>query len=207
MSGFVKKDLLNQTFGRLKVIEAAPNILNKKKTRSHVAWKCECECGKKITAKAKNLLSGKTKSCGCLNTEKRRIQANKISKARAYTNPNEASAREAFKASYCDEGDTITFETFLELSQKPCFYCGAQPNNCFNKYRGKITCSRADYEAAKFIYNGLDRVDNNLPHTQENCVPCCPQCNTAKCDKSQQDFLDWAEQVYQFLIVQKGGQL
>ena len=77
------------------------------------------------------------------------------------------------------------------------------PSNCFNKYRGIITCSKEDYEAAKFIYNGLDRVDNKLPHTPENCVPCCAKCNTAKNDRSQKDFLDWAERAYQFLLSRK----
>jgi hypothetical protein len=207
MIGFVKKDILNQTFGRLKVIESAPNIMNNANTRSFVAWLCECECGKKLTVKAKYLLAGKTKSCGCLNDKQRILHAKQMAKAKAYDNPNEASAREAFKSTYCEEGDTITFEFFLEQSQKQCSYCGVAPSNCFNKYRGIITCSKEDYKAAKFIYNGLDRVDNKLPHTPENCIPCCAKCNTAKNDRSQKDFLDWAERAYQHFVVKKGGKI
>ena len=194
MGKYVKKDLLGQTFGRLKVIAPAPNIINAAKTKSRVAWLCECSCEnkKQTIVKADKLLNGHTQSCGCLHH---------------YHNPNEASAREAFKATYCEENDTITFEFFLEQSQKQCFYCGSAPNNCFNKYRGIITCSKEDYKAAKFIYNGLDRVDNKLPHTPENCIPCCAKCNTAKNDCSQKDFLDWAERAYQIFVVGKGGKI
>lgn len=29
---------------------------------------------------------------------------------------------------------------------------------------------------------GLDRLDNKLGHTEENCVPCCLECNNARMD-------------------------
>jgi len=31
-----------------------------------------------------------------------------------------------------------------------------------------------------FPANGVDRLDNNIGHTDENCVPCCTQCNHAR---------------------------
>lgn len=36
---------------------------------------------------------------------------------------------------------------------------------------------------------GCDRIDNDLPHTPENCVPCCRECNLAKQKMSYEDFL------------------
>ena len=53
-------------------------------------------------------------------------------------------------------------------------------------------------ENGKFIYNGLDRVDNNLPHTLENCVTCCKHCNYAKRDMSQQKFLEYRQQRFNY---------
>jgi 5-methylcytosine-specific restriction endonuclease McrA len=61
-------------------------------------------------------------------------------------------------------------------------------------------CKRLD---GLFIYSGLDRIDNNLPHTEENVVPCCKQCNKAKSYRSQEEFFEWVENVYKNLIIPK----
>jgi len=37
----------------------------------HAKWKCICECGGEISVSRQSLRSGYTKSCGCLNQEKR----------------------------------------------------------------------------------------------------------------------------------------
>ena len=58
-----KLDLLNTRFGRLTVIESAPN----KGKRSQ--WKCKCDCGNEIITLTESLRSGSTKSCGCLRID------------------------------------------------------------------------------------------------------------------------------------------
>ena len=58
-----KKDLLNQQFGRLKVIEELPRRQN-----GNILWKCKCDCGNIIEITGTSLLHG-TKSCGCLNSK------------------------------------------------------------------------------------------------------------------------------------------
>jgi hypothetical protein len=60
----------NEVFGRLTVIGPAPNI------DGYTAWLCQCECGNQLTTITKSLRNGDTKSCGCLQKE-RRIIANK----------------------------------------------------------------------------------------------------------------------------------
>lgn len=50
----------------------------------------------------------------------------------------------------------LDIDFMLELSAKPCIYCG-------------------DTELI-----GADRIDNNCGHTKENVVPCCYMCNTAR---------------------------
>lgn len=55
-----KHDLTGKRFGKLMVINLAPNKGEK------VAWNCKCDCGKNTIVITDYLLSGVTKSCGCL---------------------------------------------------------------------------------------------------------------------------------------------
>lgn len=64
------KDLTGQAFGRWKVISRAePPIYIK--NNSGVWWLCECTCEKhtRKIIKSQSLISGKSKSCGCLHKE------------------------------------------------------------------------------------------------------------------------------------------
>ena len=57
------QDITGQKFGRLTIIEYLG-------TKGHDKyWLCLCECGKVIETSQYRLLSGKTKSCGCLRLE------------------------------------------------------------------------------------------------------------------------------------------
>lgn len=58
-----KLNLINQKFGRLVVIESAPN--KGKRTQ----WKCLCDCGNEIIALTESLRAGTIQSCGCLRAE------------------------------------------------------------------------------------------------------------------------------------------
>lgn len=42
---------------------------------------------------------------------------------------------------------------------------------------------------------GIDRVDNHLGYTEDNCVPCCFTCNSAKGDKTIEEFISWVKAV------------
>ena len=53
------KDLTGMKFGRLYVIE----FLFKRNSKP--VWKCKCDCGNFVNAVSQELISGKTKSCGC----------------------------------------------------------------------------------------------------------------------------------------------
>lgn len=56
-------DLSGKTFGRLLVMSKAPN------RGSRTAWNCVCECGCSIVSTGNLLVSGHTKSCGCIRKE------------------------------------------------------------------------------------------------------------------------------------------
>lgn len=59
-----KIDLTGMRFGRLVVISGGGS--NKE---GRALWVCNCDCGSEKLALGKTLLSGKTRSCGCLHRE------------------------------------------------------------------------------------------------------------------------------------------
>ena len=61
----------------------------------------------------------------------------------------------------------LSDERALELFSLPCHYC--------NKQEG---------------LNGIDRQDNSVGYTNENCVPCCWSCNDGKGAKNESEFLE-----------------
>ena len=51
-------------FGRLKVVG-----FSRKDTKYRKYWLCKCECGNEVITREESLVSGHTKSCGCLQKE------------------------------------------------------------------------------------------------------------------------------------------
>ena len=59
-----KLDITGRRFGRLTALrEAGPG------PSWQMRWVCRCDCGREVTVYKANLLSGHTKSCGCLRRE------------------------------------------------------------------------------------------------------------------------------------------
>jgi len=69
------KDLIGKKFGRLTVIEFS-HVDKKDDYRTY--WKCQCFCGKILIVRSPSLNQGLTKSCGCLHSERARIQQKKM---------------------------------------------------------------------------------------------------------------------------------
>lgn len=71
----MRKNLINQRFGKLTVIE------DTKKQNSHGSkiYLCQCDCGKTIEVDTNHLTTGNTQSCGCL-------RRNRIAKGKDITN-------------------------------------------------------------------------------------------------------------------------
>ena len=63
MGAFI--DLTGAQYDRLHVLGPAPDIGERK------AFLCECICGNKLAVTSNSLRTEKTRSCGCLNNEKR----------------------------------------------------------------------------------------------------------------------------------------
>ena len=64
---------------------------------------------------------------------------------------------------------TLTQEWIIDnIFTKPCHYCGKEGWDVI----------------------GCDRIDNSKPHTPDNVVPCCAECNKKRSSKTYEEFYD-----------------
>lgn len=72
--------------------------------------------------------------------------------------------------------------------------------NDIEKLKEKLTfnCGYCGYLHYKYL-NGLDRLDNNIGYTDDNCIPCCRTCNFMKQDYTFEILINKLEQIYDFM--------
>jgi hypothetical protein len=75
----------------------------------------------------------------------------------------------------------LSMSEIKQLVFQKCFYCGGG----LNSIHGKL------------LHTGIDRMDNNIGYTKENCVPCCKFCNKMKHILSKDKFLEHIKKVYE----------
>lgn len=89
----------------------------------------------------------------------------------------------------------LTTEQFRNIICQNCHYCNAAPidKNCYyNKNKERIhtnVCSEVA-ESQWVKANGIDRKNNLIGYTIENCVPCCFTCNDMKKTMSYEQFIE-----------------
>jgi hypothetical protein len=176
-------DLTNLQFGRLLVTKF---LGSRKKSRW---WLCKCSCGKEVELPTWYLHNG-TQSCGCLGIERRRegVQHKKLCKTKLKS--GEAQFNVLFyhysvNASKSKREFSLSKDEFRVLVTGNCEYCGVEPY-CVNKGKGSNGI---------FIYNGVDRIDNNLGYEVNNCVSCCKICNHAKHTIPVEEFKEYLYRV------------
>lgn len=64
----MRENIIGQRFNRLVVIEDDGT----RSAKGEIRWLCQCDCGNLYHALGYRLRNGRTKSCGCLNDEKKR---------------------------------------------------------------------------------------------------------------------------------------
>lgn len=171
-------DLTGFVFGILTVVKKQDFKLRE---NGRILWLCKCECGNEKTISSSNLKSGNTTSCGCkqkailkelVDKRKERYFGQNSINATYYTYLRRAAKKEIeFSFSIYD---------FVEICTNDCYYCGGKPSNK----------AKNPYGNGDFIYNGIDRKNNEFGYTKDNCVPCCKKCNTAKGTMSVDEFLN-----------------
>lgn len=142
------QDLTGQTFGRLTVTGKYPLSLNGRRAN----WICRCVCGAEVILRDRALISGNTRSCGCLARDLRadRHRTHGRSKTREYGRWNSMVQRcinpqVASYPRYGGRGITVcdrwrTFENFL-----------------------------ADMGPIPSPEYQIDRIDNQGDYSPENC--------------------------------------
>lgn len=178
----VKSNLVGKKFNKLLVLEIIPRSLYKR-----TKFKCKCDCGNEIIVEGSKLKNGHTKSCGCIKQE--------IDYGKSSRGIFGESSRKSLISSYKDNAKrkniefNLTDDEMTNLFQLNCFYCGSEPKNIYTRKN----------LFGFYIYNGIDRKNNNLGYTLDNVVPCCTQCNYIKHTFNYDDFVVWIKKVYENL--------
>lgn len=173
------EDITGSKYGMLTAVEFS----HREEPLGRAVWKFKCDCGKTKTIKSCDVVTGKTKSCGCLS--KGRDVRHKLEESSFYALYN------AYRggAKHRNLPFELSAEEFKVLTKGNCKYCGIGP---VHLWRSQVK-SRTPY-----LCNGVDRVDNKQGYTITNSVTCCKTCNHAKHTMSLQEFNEWLDRIVKF---------
>lgn len=177
-------------FGRLIILE-----FHHQDKRWRRFYLCKCDCGNMKIIQGSLMISGNTKSCGCLSKEAGKLRAI----------PNNGGVVNhiilQYKRHAKDRGIkwSLSRSCVDRIIRLPCNYCGTIGGNL----KKTKNCREG------FRHNGIDRVDSSKAYTKNNIVPCCGLCNRSKRDMPRDVFLEWAKRVsnYQNAMATQWGSL
>lgn len=150
------KDLTNNQFGLLTVIERAPSPISY--ARPRVSWLCRCSCGTEKVFIADSLAAGLVTSCGCKKIEQCR-ELGKAAKKHGH---------------YIDGKPSATMNTWKKMISR----CSNPKADQYPWYGARgITVDERWLHFDNFVSDmglrpegkTLDRIDNNGPYTKSNC--------------------------------------
>lgn len=172
-------DLVGQRYGSLVVIEQVYNEQRKERK-----WKLQCDCGQSRYAVTARLKSNEITHCGCKTKEI--VRNNNIEKYKDnYSSRSIVLSRYKYSAKRRDLPFDISEDHACELFASNCYYCGAEPSR---KAPERAT-------SKEFIYNGIDRYDNDKGYVEGNVVPCCTECNMLKRDMHGDEFISLCKKI------------
>lgn len=154
-----------KNIGRLLIGEVVGYRQRKAGERKYnvAAYVATCSCGNICYITSEGITSGEVKSCGCLYRETRKtnlLPEGECAFNRIYTRYKNQAIKK-------NRVFSLNKEEFKYLIDGKCHYCGTGP-------------SSVQSESTKYIYNGIDRKDNQIGYTLDNSVTCCSICNSAK---------------------------
>lgn len=171
-------DLAGQRFGKLTAMRKVAGTRKAGRPTVRAKWLCLCECGQEKEIIAESLLRGQSRSCGCFRGEWQRKDGTPIRSLLCQCKHAATKRGLSFH---------LTLEDYSTLVTANCHYCDAVPSQVY-KANGN-----------KFLYNGVDRVDNACGYSTSNCVPCCGLCNWMKRDATQEAFIEHCMRIYKHL--------
>lgn len=180
---------IGEIFSRLTVLEKTTTVGGQNR---NWRYKCLCECGNTAIVVGSSLRSKSTRSCGCLRSEILSKPPGEAAWNKLFT----AYKRDAFRRNLLFN---LTLSDLKFFVVQDCYYCGASPIK-WNPYKseGKKDLRKAAIERATIEVNGIDRLDNNLGYTLQNCRPCCTICNKMKLYYSEKFFLNHVSKISAF---------
>lgn len=173
-----KYDFTGQKIGHLEVLERLND------PRSVTYWKVKCDCNNIVEVQQDRLIEAPPKlSC-------RKCMQCSIKTGRPASFINRLSTYRSGAAKRKLNWD-LSEDQVWELMNTNCFYCGIEPT----------TISKPGTKNPRspiFKYSGIDRVDSSKGYEIPNVVSCCKNCNMAKWDLPQTEFLAWVDRIYRY---------
>lgn len=146
------KDLTGKRFGRLTVIGRVPKF----------EWRCVCDCGTERVIHRSRLLSGSSKSCGCLRRELRRA---------AMTTHGQRSTREyrvwGGMKNRCFNANNKNFGSY-----------GARGITVCERWRDSFAAFLEDMGRPPSASHQIDRINNDGNYEPGNCRWAMPAENS-----------------------------
>lgn len=147
-------DLTGKVFGKLTVVSRGEDYVSPGKEKHHVRWNCLCDCGKMTLVSSNQLVSGKTRSCGCLKVGNLKHGGAKDRLYKVYYNMKDR----------CCNPNTPSYK----------YYGGRGIHICdewLNSYESfKDWAYKNGYdETAKYGACTIDRIDVNKGYSPSNC--------------------------------------
>jgi len=147
------------------------------KKRRRRYWQVECtNCKSRRTIESTNLLppaGGKCQSCWGYD--------------KGFSGLKELYDTYVRNAANYDRPFLLSIEEMKDITSMACHYCGSPPT--------LIKKTKAKSCWGHYCYNGIDRRDNEIGYTKENCLPCCKICNRAKNNMTYKDFVDYINSI------------
>lgn len=184
-------DYTGQTFNGILTVKH----LGKDKSKNNI-YNFKCHCGDTFTSQISDVRMGKIKSCGCVAPQK--------SMDRYLVDPTKHAVNHLY-AGYKSDAKSrnyefeITVEEFKSMIKSECFYCGVKNSNSYMDTKPRKAGNQEPY-----LYNGVDRVDNEIGYTKENCVAACRSCNISKHTLTQDYFIERAYKIVELDRKRKG---
>jgi len=140
--------MIGETYGRLTVVSQGETAKG-----WHKKWNCLCKCGQQKLVYQTHLLSGRTKSCGCLSKE----VVSEVKRTHGMT-------------------DTVEFKTWQRIKDR----CYNKNNQKYHRYggRGIEVCDKwlnsfeafyTDMGKRPKDKSSIDRIDNSKGYSPSNC--------------------------------------
>ena len=148
-----KQDLTGMKFGRLLVIEEAPQI-----KKGITRWRCLCDCGNEKVVTGRGLRFGETRSCGCLRNELASEHMTKLHKTHGESR-TPLYIKWYAMMHRCENPNDVNYKHY-----------GARGISVCSEWRSSFIPFR-DWALASGYSNGLeiDRIDVNKGYSPDNC--------------------------------------